>query len=167
MTVRLLRLRPSAFAALVAGDSATAERLIGLPIPAAFAEAIDIWRYMTELVAADPLNASWLMQAVIDNDAIVGNAGFKGAPTEGVVELGYRITPERRRLGIAGAAVSLLLDEARQHRDVDAVIARISPDNLASVGVVTKAGFIQVGDHQHPRWGRQLQFEHDLSPVAH
>lgn len=166
MTIRLLRLPPTVFSALLGGDTATAEHLVGLPIPTEFAETIDIWRYMLELVTTDPLNAGWLMQAVVNDDVIVGNAGFKGAPTAGVVELGYRITPDNRRRGIACAAVNLLLDEAREHPDVDAVIARISPDNDASVGVVTSTGFTQVEDHQHPRWGRQLQFRHDLSPAT-
>jgi ribosomal-protein-alanine N-acetyltransferase len=42
------------------------------------------------------------------------------------------------------------------------VIARINPDNLASIGVVTKAGFVPDGEHLSPRSGRQLQFAHRM-----
>ena len=161
MTVRLVPLSLSTFRALAQGDVATAQRQIGLPIPEAFAEAVDIWRFMTRLLAERPANADWAMQAVVADDVIVGNAGFKGAPLGGQAELGYRIVPERRRQGLAVAATRALLEQARLAADLDRVIARIAPDNLASVAVATRAGFVPDGEHLHPRWGRQLQFAHE------
>lgn len=163
MTIELRPLSVAVFSALASDDTDDAEQLLGLPIPTEFAEAVEIWRYMLDLMVANPDNADWAMQAVIDDGVIVGNAGFKGIPNDGVVELGYRIVESRRRQGLAGAAVELLLGQARAHPKVASVIARISPNNNASIGVVTKAGFSQCEDHQHPRWGRQLQFRHDLA----
>lgn len=162
MSVRLERLSVATLSALAAGDVATARHLVGLAIPAEFAEAVDIWRYMITLVETDPLNADWLMQAVVADGVIVGNAGFKGTPSDGGVELGYRILSTYRRRGMASAAVSLLLSQASTHANINYVLARISPDNSVSIAVVTKAGFSQIDDHQHPRWGRQLQFSHGL-----
>lgn len=158
MNVRLAVLTPATFRALAAGDLASAERQIGLPIPQAFAEALDIWRFMIALADEQPANADWLMRAVVADEVIVGNAGFKGAPVDGQAELGYRIVPEHRRRGLALAAVGLLVDHARSTPGLDRVIARIAPDNQASVRVVTAAGFVPDGDHLSPRWGRQLQF---------
>ena len=160
MTVRLAPIDPPAFRALEAGDRVVAEQLIGLPVPDEFQEPVEIWTYMLRLVDDDPANVDWLMNAVVAEGVIVGNAGFKGAPVDGQVELGYRISPSHRRRGLAVVAVTLLLDRARHEPLVERVVARIAPDNDASVGVVTKAGFVPDGEWMNPRWGRQLQFVH-------
>ncbi|MRK00620.1 GNAT family N-acetyltransferase [Aeromicrobium sp. S22] len=158
MNVRLAVVTPTTFQALAAGDIVAAQAQLGLPIPQAFAEAVDIWRFMNTLANEQPANADWLMRAVVADDVIVGNAGFKGAPVDGRAELGYRILPDHRRRGLALAAVRLLVDHACSTQGLDRVIARIAPDNEASVRVVTAAGFVPDGEHISPRWGRQLQF---------
>ncbi|MET0821619.1 MAG: GNAT family N-acetyltransferase [Aeromicrobium sp.] len=160
MTVRLATIDPQAFRALEAGDRVVAEQLIGVPVPDEFQEPVEIWTYMLRLVDDDPANVDWLMNAVVAEGVIVGNAGFKGAPADGRVEIGYRISPTHRRRGLAVVAVTLLLDRARHEPLVDRVIARIAPGNDPSVGVVTKAGFVPDGEWMNPRWGRQLQFVH-------
>lgn len=160
--LRLVPMSPDVFRALVANDVATAEALLGLPVPAELAATVDIWAFMLRLVEADPANAGWAMNAVVVGpETIVGNAGFKGAPVAGLVELGYRIMASRRREGHALAAVRVLLDRARSEAEVDRVIARITPDNDASVRVVTAAGFVPDGEWTSPRWGRQLQYAAD------
>lgn len=164
MTVRLVHLSLPAFEALVAGDVREAERLVGLTIPAEFAAQLDIWAYMVTLLADRPENRDWVMRAVVHDDVVIGNAGFKGAPQAGRVELGYRISSTHRRRGHALAAVRLLLDRAAREPDVDTVVAMIDPANAASIAVATGAGFVPDGDRIHPRWGRQLVFRH---PTPH
>lgn len=161
MTVRLVRIGLSTFHSLAAHDPTAIERDLGLSTPVDFVESADvsgIWNFMIRLLDGHPENTDWAMQLVVDDDVVVGNAGFKGAPVDRQAELGYRIAPDHRRRGLAVAAVGLLLDEARRHPDLDHVVARISPDNDASVAVATRAGFVQEEDFMHPRWGRQLQF---------
>ncbi len=158
MSVRLVHLSADAFAALSAGDLDAAERIVGLPVPDEFWAPVEIWAFMLQLLAADPDAADWVMHAVAVDDVVVGNAGFKGAPVDGVVELGYRISPTHRRRGLASAAVAQLLDRAHREPLVDRVIARIDPANAASIAVVTAAGFLPDGEHESPRSGRQLQF---------
>ncbi|MCW2839966.1 MAG: hypothetical protein JWR55_1449 [Aeromicrobium sp.] len=161
MTARLAHLDRSAFEALAAGDIAAAERLTDLSMTPWFAGRTEIWTFMLALLDGRPENAPWLMQAVVlGGDRVIGNAGFKGAPASGVLELGYSIDPAHRRAGHASAVVDLLVGRARNEPTVDRVIARIDPTNAASVGVVTKAGFTADGDLISPRWGRQLQFMH-------
>jgi ribosomal-protein-alanine N-acetyltransferase len=157
--LRLVPLTPAVFHALAGGDVASAEDLLGLPVPDDFAGTVDIWAFMLRLLEQHPANADWAMRAVVvGSDTIVGNAGFKGAPAAGQVELGYRISPGHRRRGHAVHAVRLLLDHARREPTVDRVIARIAPENHASVRVVTAAGFVPDGQWTSPRWGRQLQY---------
>lgn len=161
MTVRLVRIGLATFRSLAAHDTTAIERDLGLPTPPDFVESADasgIWAFMVGLLDRRPENTDWAMQMVVRDGVVVGNAGFKGAPVDGQAELGYRIAPIHRRRGLAVAAVGLLVDEGRHHPDVDHVVARISPDNDASVAVVTKAGFTQEDDFLHPRWGRQLQY---------
>ena len=159
MSLRLVDLPLPTLHALHGGDVPTAERLIGLPIPAEFGGHLDIWTYMITLLDGRPDNAGWTMNALVRDDEIVGNAGFKGAPDdEGQVELGYGILTTHRRQGLAVAAAGLLVEHAEREPSVTRVLATINPDNLASVGVITKAGFEPAGDRIHPRWGRQLRF---------
>ena len=159
MTVRLIDLPLPVMLALRAGDVETAEHLVGLPIPAEFAAQTDIWNFMVTLLDGRPENATWTMNALVRDDEIVGNAGFKGAPDEeGEIELGYRVLTAHRRQGLAVAGAQLLLARAEQEPTVTRVLATIDPDNAASIGVITKVGFTPDGDRMHPRWGRQLRF---------
>ena len=165
MTVRLVRIDLSTFRSLAAHDRSAVQRDLGLTSPVDFVESADasgIWAFMVDLLEGHPENADWAMQLVVHEDVVVGNAGFKGAPVDGQVELGYRISPDHRGRGLAVAAVHLLIERATLHPDVDRVVARIKPGNDASVAVVTKAGLVPDGDHIHPRWGRQLQYVQPL-----
>lgn len=166
MSVRLVRIDAEAFRALEAGDTTTAEALLGVAVPDGLDVSTEIWTYMLSLLADDPAHAPWLMNAVALDGVVVGNAGFKGRPDGRRVELGYSIVPVHRRRGIASAAVGLLLDRARREPDVDRVIARIAPGNVASIGVATKAGFVPDGEHHSPRNGRQLQFVVPTPPAG-
>jgi ribosomal-protein-alanine N-acetyltransferase len=159
VSVRIIDLPLPVMLALRDGDVTTAERMVGLPIPAEFAAQTDIWNFMVTLLDGRPENATWTMHALVRGDEIVGNAGFKGAPDEhGEIELGYRILTDHRRQGLALAAAHLMLARAEHEPSVTRVLATISPDNAASIGVITKAGFTPDGDRIHPRWGRQLRF---------
>lgn len=157
--LRLMALSPAVFEALAVGSRSAAEDLTGLAMSSWFAGRVEIWRYMLTLLEGRPDNAGWLMQAVVlGSDEVIGNAGCKGAPIDSTTEIGYSIDPRYRRRGHASTAVDLLLQRASAHPDVERVIARIDPSNTASIGVVTKAGFVPDGTFDSPRSGRQLQF---------
>lgn len=159
MNVRLVHLPQPVLLALRDGDVRTAETAVGLPIPDEFARQTDIWRLMLERLSERPENAGWTMQALVRDDEIVGNAGFKGAPDDdGVAEIGYGILTTHRRQGLAVAACRLLLDRAVQEPAVRQVIAIVNPDNAASLAVIDRAGFRPDGERVHNRWGRQLRF---------
>jgi RimJ/RimL family protein N-acetyltransferase len=162
MSLRLVPLSLAVFEALAAEQVDEAERLTGLTMSDWFAGRLEIWRFMITLLDGRPENADWLMQAVAMEDAAVGNAGFKGAPRDGQVELGYSIAPELRRRGHASAVVGMLLERAARDPRVDRVIARINPNNAASLGVIAKAGFVRDGEYLSPNSGLQLQFAHPI-----
>lgn len=86
---------------------------------------------------------------------MVGDAGFKGPPEGGVVEIGYSVTPNRRRSGYAGEAARALVDWALAQDGVDAVVAGCAPDNVASVRTLERLGFIRTGlEGDEVRWRR-------------
>jgi RimJ/RimL family protein N-acetyltransferase len=64
---------------------------------------------------------------------------------EGVVEIGYGVAPERRRLGHATRAVTLLVGAARSDPRVRALIAETALANLPSQRVLQANGFVQTG----------------------
>jgi RimJ/RimL family protein N-acetyltransferase len=80
---------------------------------------------------------------------IVGGCGFKGAPVNGRVEIGYGISAACRREGAATAAVGRLLSLAFA-AGATAVLAQVLPDNVASTGVLWKHGFRNTGTQVDP-----------------
>ncbi|QNP71973.1 GNAT family N-acetyltransferase [Streptomyces roseirectus] len=78
----------------------------------------------------------------------IGSLGFHAAPDgEGRTEIGYDVVPEARGNGFATEAVRAVGAWAlgREQGDVDSVFAVVAPNNLASKGVLERAGFVSVG----------------------
>jgi RimJ/RimL family protein N-acetyltransferase len=99
-------------------------------------------------LAADPGAARWGTRLfVLDDLRMLGGwGGFKGAPADGTVELGYAIAPGLRGRGIATDAVRELLSEAFSASEVRSVIAHTLPESNASTRVLQKTGFVLDGD---------------------
>jgi RimJ/RimL family protein N-acetyltransferase len=140
-----LRPLPAAAAAALPGDRDTAARILGAAIPASWPQA--------DLLDVLPMQASagdaerygiWVMIERATN-GVVGDIGFLGPPSDGVVEIGFSVVPERRRLGFASEAAAALVDWALHEPDVDAVVARCEAGNVASVSVLDRAGFATTG----------------------
>jgi RimJ/RimL family protein N-acetyltransferase len=77
--------------------------------------------------------------------ALVGNAGFKGPPTEGSVEIGYSLLEAQQRNGYCTEAVRALVAWAFQHATVGTIVAHTLPAKRPSMRVLEKCGFIPVG----------------------
>lgn len=89
----------------------------------------------------DPLWSSFFVFLDEDLGQIVGSGGFKSAPQEGTVEIGYGVAEERRSRGVATAAVFGLVALAFEFPEVDGVCAETAVVNAASRRVVEKVGF--------------------------
>ncbi len=103
-------------------------------------------RALSQLDAGMPLQwcSTFLMVRVADG-AIVGGCGFKGAPRDGRVEIGYAVAPSCRLQGLATQAVAELLRLAFLSDDVAEVLAEINPDNLGSTRIAQNLGFEHIG----------------------
>lgn len=76
----------------------------------------------------------------------IGSAGFKGAQTNGAVELGYGINSGFEGKGYATESAKALIDWALSQEDVFFVEAKTAPDNAASMRVLEKLKFRSDGE---------------------
>jgi ribosomal-protein-alanine N-acetyltransferase len=96
-------------------------------------------------------DAEWLYFYLVREDqgaagpVVAGTAGYKGAPKDGMVEVGYSVVPEHRRQGIASEAVTALVERAFERPDVALVRAETLPVLIPSIGVLENHGFHLVG----------------------
>lgn len=104
-------------------------------------------------------DSAWGPHLIFDDDgALVGFGGWKGAPREGAVELGYAVAPQRQGRGIATAAVRELVTRAYAE-DVALVIAHTLPEISASTSVLRRCGFMDVGELIDPDDGAVWRWE--------
>ena len=82
---------------------------------------------------------------------LIGSGGFKGKPdAHGNVEVGYGVLPEFQNKGYATEAVQGLVTWALSQKVVRSVIAEAFPDNVSSIRVLVKCGFVEVGAGEAP-----------------
>ena len=123
-----------------------------------FPEALPVAVEEARRRAEDP----WGTHLFFDDDgALVGIGGFKGAPRDGEVELGYAVAPARQGRGIATAVVEELVRRAR-NAGVRIVTAHTLAEESASTAVLRKCGFARRGhardaDDDVWRWERPLR----------
>jgi [ribosomal protein S5]-alanine N-acetyltransferase len=116
--------------------------------PPAVFERDDVDRVRRALLSSDAAQ-SWTLhymlgraESVTEPPTLIGVAGFAGSPRlDGVVEIGYAVAQEYRRLGYATEAVIALLDRAFSDGRVRVVAASTYVTIRPSIGVLEKAGF--------------------------
>ena len=126
--------------AALAGDDALEEAL-GHDVVAGWATFTEALQPTRDALAAIPSGSAWGPRLFVAGDPpeLVGWGGFKGAPKDGVVEIGYEIAEARRERGLATAATRAMLAEAFADERVTAVIAHTLPERNASNRVLEKA----------------------------
>lgn len=145
----LVPLSAELVAALVGDDLRAATKLAGFPLePDTFAgDAAVLARRHAQLLA-DPNSAPWLLHAAVRRSPVlvVGRVGFHAPPdSEGTVEIGYTVSPAQRGQGLATEmAVGLIRWGAGQ--GARACLASVRPDNLPSLAIVERLGFVRVGE---------------------
>ena len=86
---------------------------------------------------------------------IMGDIGFKGAPTEhGLIEVGYGIYPEYRNKGYMTEALNSLTNWAFQQPDVKIILAETDKINLASQKTLLKSNFAPFAETESDYWWR-------------
>ena len=89
----------------------------------------------------------WVVRSGSDAPAVLaGSGGFKTRPDEhGTVEVGYGTLARFQGRGYATEAVSALAQWALAQPGISVVVAEALPENVPSVRVLQKSGFVEVG----------------------
>jgi len=104
-------------------------------------------KFFADYLAANPGAVGWALWYLVleaPRRVVIGNAGFKGKPFDGTVEIGYSIVPEFQRQGYASEAVEALIAWAFGNPGVKRVIAETLPDLHASQSLLRKLGFARI-----------------------
>ena len=142
----LFPLDPAAAAALPENRD-LAGRIIGAALSDDWPQA-DLLDILPKQVALGAGEAQFGIWVIVERETstIVGDGGFHGAPSsEGVLEIGYSIVPDRRRRGFATEAARALIAWARAQPGVNAVVAGCHPGNEASIRTLERLGFRRAG----------------------
>jgi [ribosomal protein S5]-alanine N-acetyltransferase len=139
---------------LLEGDTALALQTATMPIP----YNIEAARHF--LATADLQS----IFAIVVKEELVGMIGL--IPSCEPVEIGYWIGRVHWGRGYASEAIRLLFQEARR-RGITRLAAEVFPDNPASMRVLQKNGFVNLGKVQRdlPQRGglrRLIRFEREL-----
>ena len=125
-------------------------------------ECVGVWRRRSRQTAISPSDLPWVTGVLRDDDTgrSVGRAGFHAAPdTDGMVELGYSVDPDRRRRGYGRAALALMVARARAEPDVRVLRATVSPTNAGSLAIIHEQPFLEVGEQWDDEDGLEIIFE--------
>jgi RimJ/RimL family protein N-acetyltransferase len=162
--VRIVQLTVAAFHALAEGDLDAADAVSPVPLSPYLAgpECRGLWRMRAAQCERDPASVAWVTGVIRDERlrVAVGAAGFHGPPdASGMVEIGYRVDPAHRRRGYARAAFEALLRRAAGEPGVRRVRVSIRPDNLPSLGLALRYGFVRIGEQWDDEDGLETVYE--------
>lgn len=153
---------------LLARDLAAATAEIGVELPDGMAEDLDTFlQFRIADLSVDPAAQPWLGRAIVMTEQdgtrrAIGTAGFHSPPdADGRVEVGYRVEPAYRRMGVATEVVRALFDWAAREHGVTRFRAAVAPDNVGSLAIVRRLGFRQTGVQIDDIDGKELVFELD------
>jgi RimJ/RimL family protein N-acetyltransferase len=144
--VRLVTCDLALAEAAIAGDAALG-RALGCAVAGGWAVFPDALGRVRDALAADPGGARWGTRLFLVDEprTLVGWGGFKGAPRDGAVEVGYAVAPGWEGRGVATDALRALVREAWEDPAVRTVLAHTLAEPGPSVRVLEKAGFAHDG----------------------
>jgi RimJ/RimL family protein N-acetyltransferase len=164
MRIRLLQHTAAHVAALRSGADAY-QRLCGYRLAEGLAELPsegESAEYVARQKAAAEADV-WLYGFAIVEPAegvIIGFCGYKGPPAEdGVVEIGYGLASAHRGRGYATEAAQELVRRAFASGAVRRVLAHTLPEENASTKVLTRCGFVHLGEVTDPEDGVVWRWE--------
>jgi RimJ/RimL family protein N-acetyltransferase len=165
----LVPLSPALVAALVRKDLDAARGLASFPIEDdTFAEDDHVLGLRHIQLTADPTEEPWLYRVALlrETGRVVGRIGFHAPPDgAGAVEVGYSVAPSYRMQGLATEmAIGLIRWGAEQ--GATTCIASVRPDNVPSLAIIRRLGFVRTGEQMDDIDGLEWVFELPLDRDA-
>jgi ribosomal-protein-alanine N-acetyltransferase len=143
-----LRPLPAAAAVSLTDDREAASRVLGATLPPDWPQRdlLDVLPLQAAAATSDECFGVWVM-IERETGTVIGDIGFIGPPDDGgLVEIGYSVIPDRRRRGYATEAAQAMVDWALRQPDVSVVVAGCNKDNLPSIRMLERIGFLQTGE---------------------
>jgi len=143
--------------AIIAGDRRRAQVLAGFALAEELLSGgLEEGAYFSlrrDQVLQDASWAPWSQRAIVlrEENAMIGTATFHGPPgvndssTPGAAEVGYEVFRAYRSRGFATEAGQAMIDWALREHGVSHFISGIAPENLPSLRVNEKLGFVPTG----------------------
>ncbi|MFJ5128124.1 GNAT family N-acetyltransferase [Streptomyces sp. NPDC088555] len=130
---------PEEAAQITEGGTAGLEWLGGTPS----AETRIAAKMLTRAAGAGVHVPGWGMYLLVraEDARVVGAMGFHGPPADGSAEIGFDLTEKARGQGYATEALGELAAWTLRQTGLDTVVATTTEDNVASQGVMERAGF--------------------------
>jgi ribosomal-protein-alanine N-acetyltransferase len=148
-------------------------RLLDIPQPTSWPPPLNDEHsqqsFLASLQKARPNDAGWQLWFCIRREprGLLGNAGFKGVPKNGSVEIGYSILEAHQRMGYCTEAVRALVGWAFQCPAVRKVVAHTLPGLVPSIRVMEKCGFAFAGDGPIEDGMQTIRYELTLESFQH
>ncbi len=143
------------YEAAIKGDDELS-KLLGIRTAINWIQFPEALPYAYESFKADPSTIRWGMYLFVQRHEkiLVGTGGYKGtANSDGMVEIGYAISPEYQGRGLATEAAKGLIADAFSHGSVAIVDAHTLAESNASTGVLLKCGLTKIGEKHDPTDG--------------
>lgn len=152
----LILLTPDFFSACLRHDNAEAERILGIPPhPELFLREELLARRLAQC-HEEPAYAPWTLRGIVlrETGEMVGHIGFHTEPNPDylaqtaphALEFGYTVYTPYRRRGIAEEACRALMGWAAQQPGVERFVLSIGPENVPSLGLAAKLGFMHISE---------------------
>jgi len=137
--------------ALIESEQALAD-LLGVELAEnwlVFPESLNSLPQALEMLGKNPQILRWGMHLFVlkDENKIIGNGGFKGVPdADGMVEIGYAISPRYENQGLATEAARGMIEYAFSWSNVKMVDAHTLAEENASVKILQKCGMTHIAE---------------------
>jgi len=105
-------------------------------------------------------NPPWICYYVQENGQIIGNAAFKGKPSNGTVEIAYGTMEEFRQKGVGTNICRQLVELSLKTDPSVRITARTLPDNSYSTRILEKNNFVFIGEVNDPDDGEVWEWEY-------
>lgn len=174
--LNLVLMSPAFLRLTVAGAHREAEATLGLKIPRDWHECGSFAARRLHQFTAGETSEPWLPRAIAwrETGEMVGYIGFHTPPRPAYlqelspqgIEFGYTIFPTYRRRRFAWEASHGLMDWARTNHGITHFVVSVSPQNAASLGLISKLGFRRIGSHIDEEDGPEDIFELVTDPAG-